>query len=225
MTDENTPAEPQGDAAPQDQAPAQEPAPQVSLAEAVEEGIKAAPKKAAEIEQTLSQQLTPEQLKQVETLAESKASRAVNEALESERKKAETQLANALTPEDVQQQVNEAIALERKVGEAQRQLDVTLGQLGAPVGTEEYQKVEAFISQGLESGAITHNALFNEDIVKGLVAAAGVGTSEPAETQSYPSPGLHGAPLERSTDDTAVNSWNVKQVMEQRMEEALRNQG
>jgi len=229
MTDETTPAEPtQGDATPQDQAPATEPAqPQVSLSDAVEEGIKAAPKKAAEIEQTLSQQLTPDQLKQVEALAESKASRAVNEALEAQRKKAEAQQATALTPEDVQKQVEDAIALERQVGEAQRQLDRTLGELGAPVGSEAYTKVEAFIAEGLQSGAITHSALFNENIVKGLVTAAGVGaptaTSEPEP--SYPSPGMHGDVIQKSSDEGAVNVMNLKQTIEQRMDEALRNQG
>lgn len=220
MTEENnTPAEaaPVADATPQDQATPQEPEPSVSLKEAVEEGIKAAPKKAAEITQQLSQELTPEQLQQVEALAESKASRAVNEALAAEREKSKS--IQSLTQDDVRTQVEEAIQLERQVSEAQRQLDITLGQLGAPVGSEAYTKVESIIAEGLQSGAISHQALFNENMIKGFVAAAGVGTQQ-VEEAATPGLGVHGNPS--TVDKDGINIRNVKTKMEQAMAEALR---
>jgi hypothetical protein len=219
MTEQTeAPAEaPVAEATPQDQATQQEPEPSVSLKEAVEEGIKAAPKKAAEITQQLSQQLSPEQLKQVEALAESKASRAVNEALSAEREKAKS--IQSLTQDDVKSQVDEAIKLERQVSEAQRQLDITLGQLGAPVGSEAYAKVEAIIAEGLQSGAISHQALFNEILIKGFVAAAGVGTQEES-SQVNPGVGTHGSAI--STDKEGVRLSNVRNKMEQAMAEALR---
>ena len=220
MTEETqTPAEaaPVAEAPPQDQATQQEPEPSVSLKEAVEEGIKAAPKKAAEITQTLSEQLSPEQLKQVEALAESKASRAVNEALSAEREKAKS--TPTITQDDVRAQVNEAIQLERQVSEAQRQLDLTLGQLGAPVGSDAYAKVESVIAAGLQSGAISHQALFDETMIKGFVAAAGVGT-QPVEDTSSPGLGIHGRPT--PIDKEGVSMSNVKTKMEQAMAEAYR---
>lgn len=218
MTEENnTPAEaaPVAEAAPQNQAPVEEPQ-AVSLKDAVEEGIKAAPKKAAEITQTLSEQLTPEQLKQVEALAESKASRAVNEALAAERERAKS--TPVLSQDDVKAQVDEAIRLERQVAEAQRQLDLTLGSLGAPVGSENYKKVESIIAEGLQSGAITHQALFNENMIKGFVAAAGVG--EAKEEVTFPGLGVHGRAEKVNTE--GVTPYNVREKMEQAMAEAMR---
>ena len=153
----------------------------------------------------------------MEALAESKASRAVNEALSAEREKAKS--VQTLTQDDVRAQVNEAIQLERQVSEAQRQLDLTLGQLGAPVGSEAYTKVESVIAAGLQSGAISHQALFDETMIKGFVAAAGVGTQKESP-QVDPGVGTHGNPI--STDKEGVRLSNVRNKMEQAMSEALR---
>jgi len=228
MTEENnTPAEaaPAADATPQDQATPQEPEPSVSLKEAVEEGIKAAPKKAAEITQQLSQELTPEQLKQVEALAESKASRAVNEALSAEREKSKS--TNFLTQDDVRAQVDEAIKLERQVAEAQRQLDLTLASIGAPVGSEAYTKVESVIAKSLESGAITHAALFDEGVLKAFAATVGVGVAPAAQEEEVITPfgGAHGGrAVSVNSDDGQINMRNIRQRMEEKMAEALRRQ-
>lgn len=219
MTEETTQAATEAEVSTPTETPVEEP-PKVSLSQAVEESVKATPRKAAEAKETLSQQLTPEQLKEVDKLLESHTTKAINEALEAREKKFAQERANLYTKEEVNAQMDERINLERQVQAAQRKFDETLTSLGAPLGSDNYGKVESFVAAKLEAGTLDPRALADPDLVKALVIAAGVTQDTPAAPDPMPGYGTHGRATEITRAD-GVAPTDMRSMMEAAMDKAL----
>jgi len=181
MTEETPPATPEP-TPPVD--PVQEPTP-VNLAAEAAKGV--APPKPVVSLKDLSQELSPEALKQVQGLIESSNSSAVNGALQKQKEDFDRQLAAGqyMTPDGVKTEVETALQLERDKNAAERNLDKWLVGLGIRPDTEDYNKVATVFKDGLESGAYTNKTLLSEVGVKAVAFAAGV-VGAPEATDEKP---------------------------------------
>lgn len=176
MTDENTtPAE---ESTPEQSEPvAEQPAePKPTAKDKIAEAITEAPKKAAEAKQQLEQRLSPEDRDLLAQLVESTTSKAVNEARDKWEQRAQKAADNSYTQDQVEERIQQALAERDKVADAYRQYDKALAKSGILPDTPEYAKMDAIITEALESGKIGPAALTDESILATWAAANGLGT-------------------------------------------------
>lgn len=180
MSDEQTPAKP----ATETITPAEEP--KVDLSAEVAKGLEErTPAKAKEAMQELTQELTPEQLKQVHQLIESQTGSAVDGM----KRKMEDEFSKRMIaggymkPDEVNALVEERLAFAEQKAEALRNLDRTLASMGVQPDSEEYRTVEKTYAKGLETGAFTVQTLLTEEGIKGVAYVAGVVGPEPKDPE------------------------------------------
>jgi hypothetical protein len=189
MTDNNTPPETDEAVTPATEEP------QVNLAEEAAKAVRDKPAARAEkVVQQLSQELSPEQLAQVDALVQSKTDSAIDGYRRKLNEDFDSRVAaeGYIKPEEVDSRIAAAMNEAKEVAEAGRNLDHTLISMGIKPDSDEYRKVGQAFKEGLEAGEFTNRTLLSERGIKSVAFAAGVLQPEASpEPPALPGMGSH----------------------------------
>lgn len=182
MTEETqeTPAEDTAPEQPQEPVAQETPAePKPTAKDKLAEAVLDAPKKAAQAQEQLKQRLSPEDQALLAQLVESTTSKAVNDARDKWEERAKKLASDTYTQEEVQAQIQEALTQRDQLSAAYREYDKGLAKIGVLPDTPEYEKLDALVSDAIETGKLGAAALTDHGMIAAFAAAHGLGNKAP----------------------------------------------